>query len=116
MSSFRSIYWLLFFMILILKLISYHVVNYWCRKDKQYKLSYKSEKISEENKYNFDQNNGNNENDGYSYQLICYPNNLLLSDLYYFIFAPTLCYDLNYPRNPLIRKKFVIKMLFKFVS
>lgn len=97
-----------FFMILILKLISYHMVNYWCRKDNQNKLS--CQRTSEENKDNFDQN------DEYSYQNICYPNNLLLCDLYYFVFAPTLCYELNYPRNPLIRKKFIIKMLLKFVS
>lgn len=40
-----------------------------------------------------------------------YPNNLHLKDLYYFIFAPTLCYELNFPRSDRIRKKFLIKRI-----
>lgn len=32
-----------------------------------------------------------------------------LSDLYYFLFAPTLCYELNFPRSPRIRKLFVLR-------
>lgn len=38
-----------------------------------------------------------------------YPNNLTLKDLYYFMFAPTLCYELDFPRSPCIRKGFLIR-------
>jgi len=38
-----------------------------------------------------------------------YPNNLYITDLYYFIFAPTLCYELNFPRSDRIRKRFLLR-------
>lgn len=31
--------------------------------------------------------------------LVQYPDNLSLKDLYYFLVAPTLCYELNFPRT-----------------
>lgn len=37
--------------------------------------------------------------------LVQYPDNLNFADLYYFIFAPTLCYELNFPRTQRIRKR-----------
>ncbi|CAG2061297.1 unnamed protein product, partial [Timema podura] len=36
--------------------------------------------------------------------LVQYPDNLNLHDIIYFIFAPTLCYELNFPRTNRIRK------------
>eukprot|EP01122_Echinamoeba_exundans_P010990 TRINITY_DN422_c0_g1_i3.p1 TRINITY_DN422_c0_g1~~TRINITY_DN422_c0_g1_i3.p1 ORF type:complete len:375 (+),score=51.26 TRINITY_DN422_c0_g1_i3:579-1703(+) len=36
-------------------------------------------------------------------ELVLYPNNLTLTDLLYFMVAPTLCYQMNYPRTPAIR-------------
>lgn len=41
---------------------------------------------------------------------------LLPSDMYYFMFAPTLCYELNFPRSPRIRKRFLLRRLFEMVS
>uniref|UniRef100_A0A8C9WDV1 O-acyltransferase n=1 Tax=Scleropages formosus TaxID=113540 RepID=A0A8C9WDV1_SCLFO len=38
-----------------------------------------------------------------------------LSYMYYFIFAPTLCYELNFPRSPRIRKRFLLRRLFEMV-
>lgn len=38
------------------------------------------------------------------------------SDLYYFICAPTLCYELNFPRLPKIRKRFLIRRFIELVS
>ncbi|OON14275.1 hypothetical protein X801_09933, partial [Opisthorchis viverrini] len=46
---------------------------------------------------------------------ITYPNNVTLSNLYYFIFAPTLCYELNFPRTLTIRKAFLFKRLFELL-
>ncbi len=36
--------------------------------------------------------------------LVVYPANLTVSDIYYFWLAPTLCYELNFPRMKRIRK------------
>lgn len=38
-----------------------------------------------------------------------------LLDLYYFIFAPTLCYELNFPRSPRIRKRFLLRRVLEMV-
>uniref|UniRef100_A0A3Q4AJ00 O-acyltransferase n=1 Tax=Mola mola TaxID=94237 RepID=A0A3Q4AJ00_MOLML len=38
-----------------------------------------------------------------------------LSYIYYFIFAPTLCYELNFPRSPKIRMAFLIRRLFEML-
>ena len=38
-----------------------------------------------------------------------WPNNLTLTDIYYFWFAPTLCYELNFPRTSRIRTTFLIR-------
>uniref|UniRef100_A0A663E066 O-acyltransferase n=1 Tax=Aquila chrysaetos chrysaetos TaxID=223781 RepID=A0A663E066_AQUCH len=34
-------------------------------------------------------------------------------NLYYFLFAPTLCYELNFPRSPRVRKRFLLRRLFE---
>jgi len=39
---------------------------------------------------------------------IIYPDNLTVSDIYYFWFLPTLCYELNFPRTRMIRKTFLL--------
>ncbi|TNN06114.1 Diacylglycerol O-acyltransferase 1 isoform 3 [Schistosoma japonicum] len=46
---------------------------------------------------------------------VTYPNNLTLWDIYYFIFAPTLCYELNFPRTMTIRKQFLFKRIFELI-
>lgn len=47
--------------------------------------------------------------------LVKYPDNLHLKDLCYFMCAPTLCYELNYPRTERIRKRFLIKRLLEVI-
>uniref|UniRef100_A0A3Q1F5K1 O-acyltransferase n=1 Tax=Acanthochromis polyacanthus TaxID=80966 RepID=A0A3Q1F5K1_9TELE len=39
-----------------------------------------------------------------------------LSYMYYFVFAPTLCYELNFPRSPKIRMHFLLRRLSEMVS
>lgn len=39
------------------------------------------------------------ETEGTGTALVQYPDNLNLRDLYYYILAPTLCYELNFPRT-----------------
>lgn len=48
--------------------------------------------------------------DGGGVILVQYPDNLNLADLYYYILAPTLCYELNFPRTQRIRKRYLFKM------
>lgn len=45
----------------------------------------------------------------YPKELVKYPNNLTISDIYYFMFSPTLCYELNFPRSGRIRKAFLLR-------
>lgn len=47
---------------------------------------------------------------------LCHPStHPSLLDLYYFIFAPTLCYELNFPRSPRIRKRFLLRRVLEMV-
>ena len=54
-------------------------------------------------------NNNIHHNEGQVPELVLYPDNLNLKDLSYFILAPTLCYELNFPKTTRIRKRFLIK-------
>lgn len=47
--------------------------------------------------------------------LIQYPDNLTFKDLLYFLCAPTLCYELNFPRTTRIRKRFLLKRILEVV-
>uniref|UniRef100_A0A914W462 O-acyltransferase n=1 Tax=Plectus sambesii TaxID=2011161 RepID=A0A914W462_9BILA len=85
-----------------LKLFSYAHVNYWCRCARI---------AAAENQTKSPVNLATKKDDRYTY-----PNNLTLSNLYYFMFAPTLCYELKFPRSPGIRKTFVIKRLCELVG
>lgn len=42
-------------------------------------------------------------------EVVTFPNNLTLRDLYYFMAVPSLCYELNFPRTSRIRKRFLLK-------
>ncbi|XP_017461926.1 PREDICTED: diacylglycerol O-acyltransferase 1-like, partial [Rhagoletis zephyria] len=47
--------------------------------------------------------------------IVSYPDNITLTDIYYFCYAPTLCYELNFPRSARRRKVFMMKRLFEVV-
>lgn len=47
--------------------------------------------------------------------IVHYPNNLTFKDLLYFLCAPTLCYELNFPRTTRIRKRFLLKRILEVV-
>lgn len=42
-------------------------------------------------------------------EIVSYPNNLSVRDLYFFMAVPSLCYELNFPRTSRIRKRFLLK-------
>ncbi|XP_058971297.2 diacylglycerol O-acyltransferase 1 [Pocillopora verrucosa] len=90
-----AVFW---YTIVWLKLISYVSVNLWYRLGLM-----KHEKEGHVA-------NGKPE----TLPLVKYPENLTQKDLYYFIFAPTLCYELNYPRSERIRKRFLLRRLAEF--
>lgn len=95
--------------IIFLKLVSYHMVNYWCRKSQKKTVNNRSRGRS----YTSFENNillKDSSIDSKS-SLVVYPDNLTAKDIYYFMFAPTLCYELNFPRSDRIRKRFLIKRL-----
>ncbi|XP_031803240.1 diacylglycerol O-acyltransferase 1 [Sarcophilus harrisii] len=86
--------------VLFLKMFSYYHVNLWCR---QYRA--KNQAASGTKKANGDVVSSG----------VKYPANLTYRDLYYFLFAPTLCYELNFPRSPRIRKRFLLRRLFEML-
>ncbi|KAK6632049.1 hypothetical protein RUM44_007079 [Polyplax serrata] len=94
--------------ILFLKLWSYIQVNMWCRMKADTKLRTKKRSMSGTTLDS--EINGNHvSDDSYEKKLVKYPDNLTLKDLMYFMLAPTLCYELNFPRTCRIRKRFLFK-------
>ncbi|KAM9353105.1 diacylglycerol O-acyltransferase 1b [Symphorus nematophorus] len=91
--------------ILFLKLYSYKDVNMWCRELSTVKVKKLARSLSCPSPQ---QLSGSD-------QKVCYPGNLTLKDMYYFVFAPTLCYELNFPRSPTIRMSFLLRRLFEML-
>uniref|UniRef100_A0A8C1NJ70 O-acyltransferase n=1 Tax=Cyprinus carpio TaxID=7962 RepID=A0A8C1NJ70_CYPCA len=89
------------FTVLFLKLYSYRDVNKWCRESRRAKARTLSRSHS------------SNGTAGYTH--VNYPGNLTHRDIYYFIFVPTLCYELNFPRSPRIRKRFLLRRLLEML-
>ncbi|CEF62930.1 Diacylglycerol O-acyltransferase 1 [Strongyloides ratti] len=87
-----------------LKLWSYVQVNYWCR--------------NQENVTSLNRKNSSDSNDSGNCSIQSknvYPENLTFYDIYYFMVAPTLCYELNFPRTPGRRKTFLIKRIIEMI-
>lgn len=47
--------------------------------------------------------------------MVQYPDNLCYRDIIYFLAAPTLCYELNFPKTTRIRKRFLLKRLLEVI-
>ncbi|RVE67268.1 hypothetical protein OJAV_G00115590 [Oryzias javanicus] len=91
--------------VLFLKLYSYQDANRWCRETRQAVAKRLTRSHSCPNVAN-----------GSALQShVSYPGNLTHRDMYYFILAPTLCYQLNFPRSPRIRKRFLMRRLFEML-
>ncbi|XP_068995539.1 diacylglycerol O-acyltransferase 1b [Embiotoca jacksoni] len=91
--------------ILFLKLYSYKDVNLWCRELSTVKAKKLARSLSCPSAQHL--NGGDHK--------VCYPGNLTIRDIYYFVFAPTLCYELNFPRSPKIRMSFLLRRLFEML-
>jgi len=96
--------------VLFLKLISYMQVNKWCRTDRSKQPSTTRRRRSFSMSAGTSQPNGKIET-----ALVAYPDNLNLMDLYYFALAPTLCYELNFPRSSRIRKRFLVARILEML-
>lgn len=117
--------------ILFTKLLSYVQVNLWCRtlqKNQKVSISGKRresfsiadwERKQQHRNSITDQNGNPIMNGGVKehepLKLTEYPDNLNLRDLLYFLLAPTLCYELNFPKTTRIRKRFLIKRILEVV-
>ncbi|KAK9513742.1 hypothetical protein VZT92_027251 [Zoarces viviparus] len=91
--------------ILSLKLYSYKDVNMWCRELSSVKAKKLSRSLSCPSAQHL--NGGDRK--------VCYPGNLTIRDMCYFVCAPTLCYELNFPRSANIRMSFLMRRLFEML-
>uniref|UniRef100_A0AAR2L9N4 O-acyltransferase n=1 Tax=Pygocentrus nattereri TaxID=42514 RepID=A0AAR2L9N4_PYGNA len=91
--------------ILFLKLYSYKDVNRWCRERLQVKARGLSRSLSCPSPPSAD-----------GAVHVSYPGNLAFKNLYYFVSAPTLCYELNFPRSQSVRMGFLLRRLFEMVA
>uniref|UniRef100_A0A0N5BK59 O-acyltransferase n=1 Tax=Strongyloides papillosus TaxID=174720 RepID=A0A0N5BK59_STREA len=87
-----------------LKLWSYIQVNYWCRNQQNNTSSNRKNSTDSSDSGNSTIQTKN-----------VYPENLTLYDIYYFMMAPTLCYELNFPRTPGRRKTFLTKRIIEII-
>jgi len=115
---------LAFVSVLFLKLISYHMVNFWLRRDFRTKYRYNGGSYYRyvKRQRSFSSNQLNNLTDLTKLEkmsisgeliveekLISFPDNLNLKNIYYFVSVPTLCYELNFPRSQRTRKRFLLR-------
>ncbi|XP_049788259.1 diacylglycerol O-acyltransferase 1 [Schistocerca cancellata] len=100
--------------ILFLKLWSYVQVNLWCRSSRaNQRNTLRRQSLSLQNFESLGVKNGtiHFKDKSPHPDLVQYPENLNIKDLYYYILAPTLCYELNFPRTTRIRKRFLLKRI-----
>lgn len=116
--------------IIFLKLISYHMVNHWLRADfrKRYRYnggpfwryikrqrSFSSTQLNLDTSAMEQMSISGEKLSTSSAADVSFPDNLTLGNMYYFVMAPTLCYELNFPRSARIRKRFLLRRFFEMV-
>uniref|UniRef100_A0A0N5AH49 O-acyltransferase n=1 Tax=Syphacia muris TaxID=451379 RepID=A0A0N5AH49_9BILA len=96
------------YVVTFLKLVSYAHVNYWSRTVAGNNVQVKKVNFTAVYFLIFYLRSAKSDE--------TYPNNISLKNLYYFMFAPTLCYEINFPRTSRIHKRFVLKRFCEFIS
>lgn len=99
------------YIVTFLKLWSYVQVNHWCRIDKERNsrdLRRRSSSVLAPNLHNPRKSQEVS-------NVVNYPDNLTVRDLYFFMMVPSLCYELNFPRTTRIRKQFLIKRIIELL-
>ncbi|XP_034933588.1 diacylglycerol O-acyltransferase 1 [Chelonus insularis] len=120
-SLIGALYVSMLYAVLFLKLWSYVQVNMWCRLSQknhssQNRIRRQSLSYNDLQSSSVHQNDNDEDilHDGTGIPvLVKYPDNLNIRDLIYFLLAPTLCYELNFPRTERIRKRFLMKRIFE---
>lgn len=103
--------------VLFLKLWSYVQVNSWCRNKQRNNgnNSMRRQTVSYSNLQRSKDGSPGEEVEHNENNFVQYPHNLNMKDLMYFIAAPTLCYELNFPRTQRIRKRFLLKRILEVI-
>lgn len=110
--------------IVFLKLVSYHMMNFWCRDlrrpknlqsrtSQSFLKSYIPPSVDFGCKPKEDQENSIKK--GALDSLSLYPTNLNLKNMYQFMIFPTLNYELEYAQTERIRKRFLIKRIIELI-
>uniref|UniRef100_A0A452HY97 diacylglycerol O-acyltransferase n=1 Tax=Gopherus agassizii TaxID=38772 RepID=A0A452HY97_9SAUR len=94
--------------IIALKLFSYYQVNRWYREGTPRPVRGTS-RMQDPSAHQSRRNER-----GQSKQIM-YPMNLKVKDLYYFLLAPTLCYQLNFPRQKNCRQGYIIRRFIEMI-
>jgi diacylglycerol O-acyltransferase-1 len=128
-SAALSMMYLLQSVVLWMKLISYNHVNSDLRKLAKWSSRFSSSGAlsptsSSSSLHNMDGDSGGmsafylnslQEVKDQQPPFLVYPHNLTMSNLLWFCIAPTLCYQLNYPRSPSIRTQYVLSILLRML-
>ncbi|XP_022914284.1 diacylglycerol O-acyltransferase 1 isoform X2 [Onthophagus taurus] len=105
--------------ILFLKLWSYVQVNMWCRTKQKSKSGNMKRQTHSLSNIRDNQKNGHlyddTDHSELNNSIVHYPDNLNIKDLVYYLCAPTLCYELNFPRTDRIRKRFLLKRMLEVI-
>jgi len=97
--------------IIFLKLVSYIQVNSWCRSPNSNRLLREKSCVTRSEVKKVERLSSDEECGKGQKSLLKYPDNLTVANLYYFCLAPTLCYELNYPKTCRIRKFFLMRRI-----
>nr|XP_025043019.1 diacylglycerol O-acyltransferase 1 isoform X1 [Pelodiscus sinensis] len=98
------------YIIIALKLFSYYQVNRWYREGTPRPVRGTSRMQAADSSTHQSRRNER----GQSKQIM-YPMNLKVKDLYYFLLAPTLCYQLNFPRQKHCRQGYIIRRFIEMI-
>lgn len=107
--------------VMFLKLWSYVQVNRWCRFSAANRPLHLAKQARHPSLLNVVHPSATRKSrtfsmrDSFGNELVQYPDNLRLKDIYYFWMAPTLCYELNFPRSGRIRKMFLLRRALEVV-
>ena len=86
-------------------------VNSWCRSPNSNRLLREKSCVTRSEVKKVERLSSDEECGKGQKSLLKYPDNLTVANLYYFCLAPTLCYELNYPKTCRIRKFFLMRRI-----
>ena len=92
--------------------VNFFKVNAWCRSPNSKGLLREKSCVTRSELKKGERLSSDEDSEGEKKsQLLKYPDNLTVTNLYYFCLAPTLCYELNYPKTCRVRKLFLMRRI-----